>query len=426
PEAAEVVDLDAPDAGPDLDAADFAVVDLDAADGASVEDVAVSPVAAGALAVAAYGAGSALPTDDGSGPQGWEVKGNEDSMLYHTPESQHYERTVAEVWFIDEATAVAAGFSPWNWKQRAKAAQTAKAGQTAQSAPSHAVDAVAAPEEALVGPVAGDMGAVDERAADRGAIAAEVGADAEAASAKADPSTPSPALSADELDEAAALVDLSSTVPSPAVPSPAVDAPSILDAPPIRDAPDASAAPAMLAGLEVVPDQSDQPELSRPASTRITDAASEPEAFVEAAYGKGSVLPASDGSGPSGWEVKGNEDSMLFHTPSSPNYRRTRAEVWFADEVSAQAAGFTRWDHKAPAVAPPALMDVPPGPYGPGSAAPGPRGKGPEGWTIKGNQDSMLFHTPESPWFKRTKAEVWFADEASAERAGFTRWDRNS
>lgn len=64
------------------------------------------------------------------------------------------------------------------------------------------------------------------------------------------------------------------------------------------------------------------------------------------------------------------------------------------------------------------------GPYGPGSAAPAEDGSGPEGWEIKGNANSMLFHTPESPYFSRTKAQVWFQDEEAANAAGFRRWDR--
>ena len=37
----------------------------------------------------------------------------------------------------------------------------------------------------------------------------------------------------------------------------------------------------------------------------------------------------------------------------------------------------------------------------------------------------MLFHTIDSPWYRRTKAEVWFDTEDSALAAGFARWDRN-
>ena len=43
---------------------------------------------------------------------------------------------------------------------------------------------------------------------------------------------------------------------------------------------------------------------------------------------------------PSGFEVKGNEDSMKFHTPESPYYTRTVAEVWFTSAEAAEAAGF--------------------------------------------------------------------------------------
>jgi len=43
----------------------------------------------------------------------------------------------------------------------------------------------------------------------------------------------------------------------------------------------------------------------------------------------------------------------------------------------------------------------------------------PAGYDIKGNEDSMKFHTPESPWYSRTIAEVWFNSVAAAEAAGF-------
>jgi len=32
----------------------------------------------------------------------------------------------------------------------------------------------------------------------------------------------------------------------------------------------------------------------------------------------------------------------------------------------------------------------------------------------------MLFHTPDSPWYDQTVAEVWFKTARSAEAAGFT------
>jgi large subunit ribosomal protein L4 len=58
-----------------------------------------------------YGPQSHAPLADGSQPEGFPVKGNEDSMLYHVPGSSFYARTVAEVWFTSAEAAEAAGFS---------------------------------------------------------------------------------------------------------------------------------------------------------------------------------------------------------------------------------------------------------------------------------------------------------------------------
>jgi large subunit ribosomal protein L4 len=57
-----------------------------------------------------FGPGSHAPLADGSQPEGFPVKGNADSMLYHVPGSSFYARTVAEVWFADPEAAEAAGF----------------------------------------------------------------------------------------------------------------------------------------------------------------------------------------------------------------------------------------------------------------------------------------------------------------------------
>jgi hypothetical protein len=56
----------------------------------------------------------------------------------------------------------------------------------------------------------------------------------------------------------------------------------------------------------------------------------------------------------------------------------------------------------------------------PGSARPLPDGAAPApAYTIKGNARSMLYHTPASPYYSRTTAEVWFTSAADAEAAGF-------
>lgn len=192
-EAVDHVDVAAGKAGDALEAAvDRADAKLDAvsetiaAKFAAVEDAPVGP----------YGPGSAKAGADGSGPVGWTIKGNADSMLYHSTESRWYGQTIAEVWFADEESASRAGFLRWD---------SGKGGT-------------------------GEAGI-------------------------------------------AAFADV------PAGP-----------------------------------------------------------------YGKGSAHAGDGGSGPAGWLIKGNADSMLFHGLDSPAYEQTIAEVWFFDEATARAAGFDKWD----------------------------------------------------------------------------------
>lgn len=58
-----------------------------------------------------YGAGSHAPLDDDTEPEGFPIKGNDGSKLYHEPGTRFYGTTKAEVWFASEAAAEAAGFS---------------------------------------------------------------------------------------------------------------------------------------------------------------------------------------------------------------------------------------------------------------------------------------------------------------------------
>ncbi len=56
--------------------------------------------------------GSVRSASDGSAPSDeYTVKGNKDSMMYHEPEGQWYDQTVAEVWFKSADDAEAAGFT---------------------------------------------------------------------------------------------------------------------------------------------------------------------------------------------------------------------------------------------------------------------------------------------------------------------------
>ncbi|TSE02123.1 50S ribosomal protein L17 [Skermania sp. ID1734] len=54
--------------------------------------------------------GSHPALEDGSEPEGFPVKGNADSKLYHLPGTRFYNSTVAEIWFKDAEAAEAAGY----------------------------------------------------------------------------------------------------------------------------------------------------------------------------------------------------------------------------------------------------------------------------------------------------------------------------
>ena len=56
-------------------------------------------------------------------------------------------------------------------------------------------------------------------------------------------------------------------------------------------------------------------------------------------YGEGSYVGDEP---PEGYVIKGNDRSMKYHLPGSAAYERTIAEVWFASEEAAEAAGFVR------------------------------------------------------------------------------------
>ncbi len=64
-------------------------------------------------------AGSAQANEDGSQPAGYDIKGNADSMLYHLPDGQWYDATIAEVWFDTEESAIAGGFTKAGSKKSA-------------------------------------------------------------------------------------------------------------------------------------------------------------------------------------------------------------------------------------------------------------------------------------------------------------------
>ena len=126
---------------------------------------------------------------------------------------------------------------------------------------------------------------------------------------------------------------------------------------------------------------------------------------------------------PEGFPIKGNASSMLYHLPGTAFYGRTIAEVWFATADDAEAAGFARPESQQGDDTPDAgdadAEAVRVEPYGPGSYVALAGDVQPEGFAIKGNASSMLYHTPGSSFYDRTNAEVWFRTSEAAEAAGF-------
>jgi hypothetical protein len=101
-------------------------------------------------------------------------------------------------------------------------------------------------------------------------------------------------------------------------------------------------------------------------------------------------------------------------TPPAPAPRAVASPV-------REAAPATRRPSPRPRVAAPAPPARNGLPRGAATALPDGSAPGPE-YTVKGNAGSMLFHTPTSPYFGRTKAEYWFRTADDARAAGFTEW----
>ena len=85
---------------------------------------------------------------------------------------------------------------------------------------------------------------------------------------------------------------------------------------------------------------SDEADAARGGSAADDEPAIENE-FIAGEW-EGSVVADEDGNGPESHPIKGNKDSMLYHTPDSRYYTITKAEVWFDTEEHAEAAGFAK------------------------------------------------------------------------------------
>ena len=71
----------------------------------------IRPVTFRSKAVISFFTGAKAPLKSGGAPKGYEVKGNADSGLFHEPDGQWYDQTVAEFYFKTAEDAEAAGFT---------------------------------------------------------------------------------------------------------------------------------------------------------------------------------------------------------------------------------------------------------------------------------------------------------------------------
>ncbi|SIS15491.1 50S ribosomal protein L17, sunset domain variant [Williamsia sterculiae] len=96
----------------EADATDAEVANADAvAEGLTDETTAESAAEISDDDAADLPAGAHAPLADDAQPEGFPIKGNESSKLYHRPGTRFYDSTVAEIWFATDADAEAAGYS---------------------------------------------------------------------------------------------------------------------------------------------------------------------------------------------------------------------------------------------------------------------------------------------------------------------------
>ncbi|MGG5175478.1 hypothetical protein ACQQCD_10765 [Pseudarthrobacter sp. J1763] len=220
----------------------------------------------------------------------------------------------------------------------------------------------------------------------------------------------------------------------PALAEPRVSAPDTFDTPVTDDPRDTAAG----AGSETYIDASaakvSDPEVGIPDSTedqqQEIDQQSQNEAADrekwESSWSDSTSTPAptqqddSEATAPQGSENLSSGNSSSYGEGITEETARNSEPVhtqWGqAEPVQTQAA------QADPAPAEPAqpvghlAVDKP---YGEGSASPNPDGSAPEGFTVKGDAGSMIYHDESSPLYNEAAADVWFISEAHAEAAGF-------
>ena len=315
------------------------------------------------------------------------------------------------IWFVRSRRAAAANarVQPWQGVQRAPALVPPVSAQRLRT-PSRA-SATIAPS-----PTAGS------------------GATADAPStppAQAVPVEPSPAAVREEPAEAAAEVPAPvDAAPEPVEPAEAAPAaPAVSDqaasATPVEPEPGAASTD-RTAEAAPVPDEPVAPAAagearakSVPASPPVSEAAA--SMFEPAAPATADVVTTGSTSSPDdaetellpvqppvSWAQPVEPEPHSLFTPAPPRRANPRS-----DRPSPSPSPRRRKPSPSPQTA-----TLPPG-----AVAAGPDGSAPDPeYTIKASTGSLLFHSPSSPYFRRTKAEIWFRSAADARAAGFTEW----
>ncbi|WP_214364700.1 hypothetical protein [Pseudonocardia sp. H11422] len=180
------------------------------------------------------------------------------------------------------------------------------------------------------------------------------------------------------------------------------------------------------------PVQASAPVVEEPADTSAHD----PE--PAGTNGNAPEPPGATGDAPEPTDTGGSDLEVVSATDSDPQPadttandtdRRARAVDSALAVLDAGLIGRTGPNRTAGTAADAVssvVAEARKGPH-PGSALPDPDGYAPSPeFTIKANNGSQRFHDPDSPYYVRTRADLWFRTAEDAERAGYRPWNGRS
>ncbi|WAH96661.1 sunset domain-containing protein [Arthrobacter sp. MMS18-M83] len=241
-----------------------------------------------------------------------------------------------------------------------------------------------------------------------------------------EPTLPEPVLSeemvAETVSEAAVSEEAEPIVHEPIVPEPVLSEPELEEGVTADDVTAADRAPAA-AGSSVAPGT--QPAAPAPTTPEQLADGAEWEATWSEVGAPAAPVPVH------------HREYTDTHAPTLPGAESAAAEIDDTAPDGQQGEQQEAFDAVSTPVAAPGPEVVsgdatPMGghlaadqPYGEGSAAAGADGSGPDGYTVKGNADTMTYHDEDSPSYDEVKAGVWFVSSAHAEAAGFRPPRRN-